>query len=62
MTGISAAAYLSGKLVRRPGPVLREATAQPDETLNKLRLVILGSNFSPVLRFEIDGTPVLWRN
>jgi hypothetical protein len=58
LTGISAAGYLCGKLVRRPGPVLREATAKPDETLNKLRFVILGSDFSPVLRFEIDGTPV----
>lgn len=58
LTGISAASYLCGKLVRRPGPVLREVTAKPDETLNKLRFVILGSNFSPVVRFEIDGTPV----
>jgi hypothetical protein len=58
LTGISAASYLCGKLVRRPGPGLREATAKPDETLNKLRFVILGSNFSPVMRFEIDGSTV----
>jgi hypothetical protein len=58
LTGISAASYLCGKLVRLPGPVLREANAKPDETLNKLRFVILGSNFSSVLRFEIGGTPV----
>jgi hypothetical protein len=58
LMGISAATYLCGKLVRHPGPVLREASAKPDEMFRKLRFEILGSNFSPLLRFKIDGSPI----
>ena len=54
LSGISAACYLGGKLVRAPGPVVDEIIARP----GSLELVVIGRNLSANATFLIDGQPI----
>ncbi|HVJ20514.1 MAG TPA: hypothetical protein VM686_34110 [Polyangiaceae bacterium] len=51
LSGVSAAGYLAGKIVRAPGPIIDEVI--PSE--GSLMLTVLGRNLSLDATFEIDG-------
>jgi hypothetical protein len=54
MMGISSFGYLSGKLARKPGPVISNIEAET----GSLTLTIHGTNLSPDARFKIDDADV----
>jgi hypothetical protein len=59
ISGVSAAAYLGGKLVRGAGPIIDEVLAAPvDGTAAGTSLLILGSNLGLDATFEVDGHPI----
>jgi len=54
LSGVSAAAYLGGKVVRSPGPIIDEIVA----TVGSLDLVIMGRNLSANAGVLIHGISV----
>jgi hypothetical protein len=54
LSGISAAGYLGGKLVRKPGPVISEVLIKS----GSLVLTIMGRNLDRFARFEINGQSI----
>lgn len=52
LSGVSAAGYVGGKLVRKPGPILDEVLFDP----KTLTLMLLGQNLDVKASVEIDGT------
>jgi hypothetical protein len=54
LSGVGAAGYLGGKLVRRAGPVLEDIKVSAD----KSELTLVGRGLDPKATFEINGAPL----
>lgn len=58
LMGISSLGYLAGKVVRKPGPVIKELVPAPPYEGGPVSVRILGENLSPRGQVRLNGTVV----